>query len=507
MVKGIAQNKSDLVPIQCECGEFKELAFGTEKANCDKCHRGMDITWEILNEEETKEGDKHYGEYEVSYYEPFGGATSFSEAEAYQDSLDTAFAISSAKSMFDGIYNNIWSDDEKSTSEKVSATETAMKEMVTRMQNPEDNKSLGQKIKNLIGLGKDSEEDVPQRESLLSIFKDVNGDLRWLAIYTNKFEDREKEIFSEAAHKDYETWLDENQRFPSLRIWHLPGTELGLADHITYADGFMLATGTFYEKSLDVAEKLAMMDDLGLSHGFIYKSEDLSDDGVYSHYRTFEISVLPMKHAANSWTAFTMESLQKEVAMGLDTKKRPFFVDLLGEERVATLEKTLPEITKDLGEAGVGWKDLEEALDISPNGDSGEGEGNGEGKGEEGKGDGEGDGAGEGEGAPAGAGIDEKALEDIKNVLEPLTSSIKEIGDRLTELEKTDDEKISGKMQQSQIDRGQRPSDSKENVLDNKEDTKNLDQPDGKQGGGASQDAARDIVNTLLLGKKQPVGS
>lgn len=511
VANGVVKKKEEnLIPIKCECGEFVELEVGTEEATCGKCYRGMKMVWNSGHIEESAvgENEKHGYDYEISYYKPYGGATSFEEVDAFREAQDTSFAISSAKYMFDAIYDNIWEDKETSPSEKVNATETAMKEMVKRMQNPEDNKGFGDKIKSLIGLGKSSEEGLPFRTSLLTITKDTQGNLRWLALFTNKFEDREKEIFSEAAHKEYEAWVDENQRFPSLRIWHLPGTELGLADSVTYADGFMLATGTFYEKSLDVAEKLASMPDLGLSHGFAYMPEDLSDDGVYSHYRTFEISVLPMEHAANSWTAFTLESLQKEVAMGLDTKKRPFFVDLLGEERVTAFEATLPQISKDLQQAGVAWKDLTEALasDEDNSDEDSDGEGGGENKGDEENsgGDGKDDGTEDPKETDntAPAELVAKSLEGFKATLDTVITSIASLKEEVAEIKKTDDEKIADRMQQAKVANGNRPSNSQDNVID-PEQTKDLDRSDEDQKVGGNTQAAQDIVDELLLGKKK----
>ncbi len=508
----IAVKDSKSVLIQCECKEWNEVAIDIEKSTCGHCSRGMEFTWAA------EKDDKDCYECEISYYKPYGGATSFEEVDAFREAQDTSIAVSSAKYMFDAIYDNIWEEKDISPDEKVVATEVAMKEMISRMQNPkEDHKGLGDKIKSLIGWRKGSKDEHP-RESLLSITKDKNGDLRWLAIFTNKFEDREKEIFSVESHKEYEAWVDENHRFPSLRVWHLPGTELGIADNVTYADGFMLATGTFYEESLDVAEKLMSMKDLGLSHGFIYSSEDLSD-GVYKRYRTFEISVLPMEHVANTWTAFTMESLQKEVAMGLNTKKRPFFVDLLGEERVVALEATLPQISKDLEGAGVGWKDLEEALasdeskgdngegnEGSGKGDAaGDGEADGDGKASDDNGDGKGDEVGKGDAVAVGVADAGKALEGLKTLLEPITSAIQDINKEITDLKKTDDEKIAAHMQQANVANGKRPTDSDGNIIDG-DKTKDLEQAGENQNVGGQTNAARAIVDELLLGKK-PVAS
>ena len=199
--------------------------------------------------------------------------------------------------------------------------------------------------------------------------------------------------------------------------------------------------------------------------------------------------------------------------MGLDEKKRPFFVDLLGEERVAALEATLPQISKDLEGAGVGWKDLEEALASDESkGDNGEGKGEDESEGS-GEGKGEGNGKGEsseekdpGKGDPVAIGVADagKALEGIKALLEPITSAIQDIQKEITDLKKTDDEKIAASMQQANVANGKRPTDSDDNTIDD-DKTKDLEQGDGNQNTGGSANAARAIVDELLLGKKPVV--
>ena len=495
-----------LIPVQCECGEFKAIEFGTKDTICSNCHHGMKMTWKDVDPEQ--EGLKHGDYYEVSYYVPLGGATSFEEASAFEDARETSFNISDVKFKFDSIFENIMADGEKSSDEKISAVEQASKDMVSLIQNPEGNKSLAERLKNLIGLGKDSVERPLHGEAFFTVTKDVNGDWRWLAIFTNHFEDREKEIFSGESHKEYEAWVDESQKFPTLRLWHMPGADIGLADSITFVDGFMLATGTFYEESLDVAQKLVDMGDLGLSHGYLYRQEDFKD-GVYSRYRTFEISVLPMEFVANVYTAFTMESLLKEVEMGLDQKKRAFFVDLLGEDRVNALETSLPQLSKDLQQAGVAWKDLETALAPTE-----------ENKGDENKSaattDNDGDSSGgDGDAGTTSdadtkesvtAGVDEKALAaTLKEVISPITNAIKAIEEKVEKLQKDDDEKIATRMQQAAVTNGNRASQSPDNVIDG-DKTKRLDQAEKDQQTGASTSAARDIVNELLLGK-QPANS
>jgi len=489
----------DPISVQCECKEWSNVPYGTKEATCEHCQRGLKMVWGDLQDDES--GEKCYPE-EIVYYRPYGGATSFEEVDAYTDASEVAYNVSRTKNMFDAVYENIQSDDEMSPDEKISALETATKEMIRRIQHPQP--SAKERIKNwLFGnfskpvMAGDSEQG--KKQSLFLVTKDVHGNWRWMTLFTNKFQDKDKEIFSESAHKEYEAWVDSTKNYPEARIWHVPGSGFGKADCLTYADGFMIASGNFYKGFEDVAARLAEMKDLGMSHGFTFSEGDLDSEGVYHSYRTFEVSVLPAEKAANPWTAFTLDLLKEEVIMGLSKEKRPFFVSAIGEERVCELEKMLPQFSKGLEEAGIGWKDLAEAMDPDP------------------KPTGDPDPAGGGNGDPdpnpdpdpdpdekvEAVGVRELTAA-FKELLAPLAGAIAQLQSDIKELEKTDDEKIAariGPRSDPTAAGGKRPTDSDGNVID-PDKVKNLDQSDANPNEGAAVTAARAIVDELMLGKR-----
>lgn len=204
---------------------------------------------------------------------------------------------------------------------------------------------------------------LPDDESLGTFvsYKDAQGEWRWMIINTNKFEDREGEIFSEKSHKEYIRYVEKTGEWPELWLWHTPGTRLGEASLVDYVDGFVIHSGQYDSGLEDVAERLSKMGPkLGVSHGYEYILGD-EEDKVYDHYRTFELTLCPAERAANIWgTGF--ESFTKEVSMGFSPEKRKFFVQALGEERVATLETRLPALGEELKVEGVNFKDLVEDL-------------------------------------------------------------------------------------------------------------------------------------------------
>ena len=502
IANGVLKKRKDMEPIaiRCECGEAHEVEYGTKEYACSNCHRGMALTWNDpppLTEEDKCGPD-------IAYYRPYGGATSFEEIDSWHEAWEMNHNIQETKSNFDAIYENIQNNPEMAPEQKIAAVETATKEMIQRMQNPPE-MGMKDKIKSwLFGKAKLPNTE-KQRNSLFLVTKDTSGRWRWLAIFTNKFEDKEQEIFSEDSHKEYEAWVDQTKQYPDLYPWHIP-LPLGKADCVTYADGFMVASGVFHKEYEDVAERLSSMKELGVSHGFSYPETELID-GVYHKYRTFEISMLPVERAANPWTAFNIDQVKQEVAMGFNTQKREFLVKALGENRVSSLEIQLPELTKELEEAGVGWKDLAEAMG-SANGGNGNGD-NGD------PADAGGDTTTEtpttedppagGEPVPAEGNEEPVTLEGVKaalqEILKPVDETIIKLQADIKELQRTDDEKIAARMQPKTAiaDQKHRPSQSDDNLVDGK----SLEQPDGPE----DNNAARAIVEELLLGKRRiPTG-
>src|SRR3990167_6102074 len=185
--------------------------------------------------------------------------------------------------------------------------------------------------------------------------------------------------------------------------------------------------------------------------------------------------------------------------MGFDTQKREFLVKALGENRVSSLETQLPELTKELEEAGVGWKDLAEAMG-SPNGGNGNGNGdNGDPANAGGDTTTETPTTGEtpagDEPAPAESGEEPVTLEGVKaalqEILKPVDETITKLQADIKELQRTDDEKIAARMQPKTnlADQYQRPSQSGDNLVDGK----SLEQPNGPE----DNNAARAIVEEL----------
>lgn len=317
----------------------------------------------------------------------FGGAISFDDTDAYEEARDFDSNSSRQKYLFDRIFDNIMAlpEDEMDMAEKLVHVRAAVAELANRIENPPEMKELGLvgramgAVGRFVG-GKEKELQEPPTEQFgfaefedlgaFYVTKDLHGALRWVAIVSNKYWDRDGETFSEASHEEFTDLANETKRFSELRLWHVPGSRIGKEDFTAYADGFVLSSGTFDKGMEDVAESLAAMKEgLRISHGYRYKLADLDSEGVYRKYRRFEITILPREKAANPWTSFVGETFRKEVfSMPLKPDQKAFLVEHLGEERTDKIEAALGDLNKELQEAGVGWKEFSAALEGAPEG-------------------------------------------------------------------------------------------------------------------------------------------
>lgn len=193
-------------------------------------------------------------------------------------------------------------------------------------------------------------------------FKVLPDGKHWVAYYTNNFEDREKEILSERAHERYIQRLKAGLLpMPELWFWHIPGTLHGNALWVDYVDHIVTAVGTFTDDALGKAfsEHYAKSRTrYANSHGFYAdrsKHYRLVDGvGVWEDYNTFEITVLPVKAAANPFTLFTEID-----TMTISPESAAALASILGSKEQA--DKIIAEAqkaSKEIKDLGVQYKDF-----------------------------------------------------------------------------------------------------------------------------------------------------
>lgn len=296
-----------------------------------------------------------------------GGATSFTELDRWHAQQDRIDAVAHVNFQFDMLLDNI-RQQEVSAAEKAAKMATLVAEYSERTTdaaaNPEEAfKALRAAVQAI------ARPELPSATGMAGTFtasKDRTGQTRWITVHANKYRDRDQEIFKDAAHKDYEAYVDASGDYPDLRLWHVP-YPVGKADVVAYdADhGFMVASGTFLPGFEDVADRLVEAGksaSLGCSHGFKYHMLDRLDR-EFDWYRDFEISILPLDAAANPLTDGGLVFTGREADdMTISTKQRTFLVDMLGEERMADVESRIATLAKQASEEGIDFKAVAESF-------------------------------------------------------------------------------------------------------------------------------------------------
>lgn len=204
-----------------------------------------------------------------------------------------------------------------------------------------------------------------------TVFKAADGLPRWIATFSNNFEDRDGEIISEKAWDGWLKRLDMGfAPMPELWIGHIPGTKHGQADMVFAVGNFVCATGTFDdtpEAKRAVQYYTTKGRDTPLSHGFTFPKWAFKD-GVYEVINTFEISTLPPPLvAANPFTELEVKDMKQITAEQLAALEK-----VVGKDSAAKIVTDLQTQSAKLQELGVNAKDFTDvdAPPVPPAGES-----------------------------------------------------------------------------------------------------------------------------------------
>jgi len=181
-----------------------------------------------------------------------------------------------------------------------------------------------------------------------------------LGTFTNNRIDREGQILTNAAHKDFIQYLDEHpERAPSLILWHLDDTNLsnGSAKAWYYNAGFVSMIWELSEKSAEFVANFDKLFNAGMSHGFNVLRFD--EAGDIEQYRTFEASILPLDKAANIYTDINFIKEQDDMTDEQMAKAMQAF----GAEAALKIAKQLNEaetVANELDQQGIAKKEIKE---------------------------------------------------------------------------------------------------------------------------------------------------
>lgn len=184
-----------------------------------------------------------------------------------------------------------------------------------------------------------------------------DGRMRFFAGYTNAYKDRHEQIISTAAHKDYVEWATSTRQFPEVWLWHTKGTTIGQVDMLDYFDGVVVASGLVNKEWEELAERLATRKDIGFSHGFIGL---LTKEGVWTKYRDYEVTLLPLSAAANPLTLpLELTNAIKESTLGFDPQKREWLLKecKISEDALTSIEKEHEAFAGNLKKLGMETKE------------------------------------------------------------------------------------------------------------------------------------------------------
>ena len=272
---------------------------------------------------EVVEGDVEEKHFVGSVGLPFSGATSFDELEEERDAREKTSKARGVAWDAEDIIGNVIRSPLLKTDEKTKKISQAARDMEERINSvlgetkevqddPTPSEAVGLLVKAVlqkVGLSKKGDSNS------FIINKDLNGDLRWVGRATNRFIDKEGDILTNASHKEFAGYLDENPDMAPLVLpWHnVKAAFTHPVDSWMYKNGFMIYSGKLEEheaKSLITASKKSR---LGMSHGFFALDREKSNRKNITKYRTFEVSVLPLHNAANPYTE--LEVIAKEANM------------------------------------------------------------------------------------------------------------------------------------------------------------------------------------------------
>lgn len=168
---------------------------------------------------------------------------------------------------------------------------------------------------------------------MFTVYKDKTGSYRWVTRSSNAYKDRDSEIVSLKALTDDVDNSDKTGDYGTLRIWHMPGADIGDCDFRMMEGKTLVESGTF--KNERIAKALSeSADKFQVSIGFNHP-QDEPKNGVFYTIKTFERSLVPAGKAANPFTSLQVLGA-KERTKSMDHKKKVTeFKSLLPDEGAA----------------------------------------------------------------------------------------------------------------------------------------------------------------------------
>lgn len=185
------------------------------------------------------------------------------------------------------------------------------------------------------------------------VFKQADGQYRWLAVSSTSFLDRDREFVTRKALAGAVEEMDAAGRYGELDWWHVPGADIGDCDFSMLHNRSLVESGTFREPWM--AEALAREPQ---AVSLMFRS---AERGTYDHIQILKRSVLPPEAASNLLTDFAV--IRKETDMPTLKEKLEKLLGLVGPENKEAALQFIAEVQdheKAADEAGLVSKEAPE---------------------------------------------------------------------------------------------------------------------------------------------------
>jgi hypothetical protein len=193
---------------------------------------------------------------------------------------------------------------------------------------------------------------IGRRGKSFTVFKQADGQYRWVAFSSTAYRDRDGEIVSTKALEDDCQRADASGGYGPLRWWHMPGAEIGTCDFNAMSGRVLIESGTFKTVAIGTAVQRDASN-LRLSIGFVHPPDEPDVQGVFHHIRRFERSLVPANRASNLYTQLVI----KETPTMLKEKIAALKALLGGDDELVQTVLNQAEATqKEADEAGVAYK-------------------------------------------------------------------------------------------------------------------------------------------------------
>ena len=209
-----------------------------------------------------------------------------------------------------------------------------------------------------------------------TVMKQADGRYRWVLFSSNAFRDRVGEIVSQKALEGDVELTDKLGDYGPLRWWHVggyeftdakdyttyratPGLDIGDCDFRMVSGKMLIESGTFRDDALaEALEPVASK--FQASIYFAHPNVEPDEDGVFTHIKSLERSLLPKGKACNRFTKFLVEKENDDMATLKE--KIEAFVGLLKDKDLAdSILNQANIVEKEAETLGIASKEIPEA--------------------------------------------------------------------------------------------------------------------------------------------------